>query len=66
VVLKDECKDEITTDHIIPAGARMKYRSNVPKYSEYLFEIYDPELSEQAKQIVLAGGMLNYIKAQSA
>jgi len=22
--------DKITTDHIIPAGARMKYRSNVP------------------------------------
>ena len=26
--------DEITTDHIIPAGAKMKYRSNVPKYSD--------------------------------
>jgi aconitate hydratase len=27
--------DKITTDHIIPAGARMKYRSNIPKYSEF-------------------------------
>ncbi|MFH1530916.1 MAG: aconitate hydratase [Pseudomonadota bacterium] len=43
--------DEITTDHIIPAGARMKYRSNVPKYSEYLFEIYDPDFYGRAKAI---------------
>jgi len=27
-------EDLITTDHIIPAGSKMKYRSNVPKYSE--------------------------------
>ncbi len=43
--------DEITTDHIIPAGARMKYRSNVPKYSEFLFEVYDPEFYGRAKAI---------------
>ncbi|MEM0493175.1 MAG: aconitate hydratase [Candidatus Thermoplasmatota archaeon] len=42
--------DKITTDHIIPAGARMKYRSNVPKYSEYVFEIIDPAFHEKAKQ----------------
>jgi aconitate hydratase len=47
--------DEITTDHIIPAGARMKYRSNVPKYSEFLFEVYDPEFYERAKAIKEAG-----------
>ena len=28
--------DKITTDHIMPAGARLKYRSNVPKYSEFV------------------------------
>ncbi|MEM0466278.1 MAG: aconitate hydratase [Candidatus Thermoplasmatota archaeon] len=43
--------DKITTDHIIPAGARMKYRSNVPKYSEFVFEIIDPKFHEKAKQI---------------
>jgi len=43
--------DLITTDHIIPAGARMKYRSNVPKYSEFLFEIVDNKFYERAKKI---------------
>lgn len=33
--------DKITTDHIMPAGARLKYRSNVPKYAEFVFEIVD-------------------------
>ena len=33
--------DKITTDHIMPAGARLKYRSNVPKYAEYVFENVD-------------------------
>lgn len=43
--------DKITTDHIIPAGAKMKYRSNVPKYSEFVFEIVDPKFSERATKI---------------
>ncbi|HEC82064.1 MAG TPA: aconitate hydratase, partial [Thermoplasmatales archaeon] len=43
--------DKITTDHIIPAGSKMKYRSNVPKYSEFLFEVVDPTFYERAKQI---------------
>jgi aconitate hydratase len=43
--------DKITTDHIIPAGARMKYRSNVPKYSEFVFELIDPKFHERAKKI---------------
>jgi len=34
--------DKITTDHIMPAGARLKYRSNIPKYSEFVFEPIDP------------------------
>ncbi len=37
--------DKITTDHIMPAGPRLKYRSNIPKYSEFVFENVDPEFS---------------------
>ncbi len=34
--------DRITTDHIMPAGERLKFRSNVPKYARYVFENIDP------------------------
>ena len=37
--------DKITTDHIMPAGAYLKYRSNVPKYSSYVFYHIDPEFA---------------------
>jgi aconitate hydratase len=47
--------DNITTDHIIPAGARMKYRSNVPKYSEFLFEVVDSEFYNRARSIQESG-----------
>ena len=40
--------DKITTDHIMPAGARLKYRSNIPKYSTFVFEPVDPEFSSKA------------------
>lgn len=40
--------DKITTDHIIPAGARMKYRSNILKYSEFVFENVDPTFAKRA------------------
>lgn len=43
--------DKITTDHIIPAGSKMKYRSNVPKYSEFVFEIVDPAFHDRALKI---------------
>ena len=43
--------DKITTDHIIPAGARMKYRSNVPKYAEFVFETVDPGYAARALKI---------------
>ena len=33
----------------------MKYRSNVPKYSEFLFEVVDPKFYERAKKIQDAG-----------
>jgi predicted aconitate hydratase len=42
--------DNITTDHIMPAGARLKYRSNVPKYSEYVFEPIDPAFAARAAE----------------
>lgn len=35
--------DKITTDHIMPAGSRLKYRSNIEKYSTFVFEGVDPE-----------------------
>jgi aconitate hydratase len=47
--------DAITTDHIIPAGDRMKYRSNIPKYSEYVFEIVDGEFHRRARKIQTEG-----------
>jgi len=40
--------DLVTTDHIMPAGSRLKYRSNVPKYSEFVFEPLDKEFSGRA------------------
>ena len=56
--LEDEIKsvvtlkvgDKITTDHIMPAGARLKYRSNIKKYSQFVFEPVDPEFSTRAAQ----------------
>ncbi|MDD4293905.1 MAG: aconitate hydratase [Candidatus Omnitrophica bacterium] len=40
--------DKITTDHIMPAGVRLKYRSNIEKYSEFVFEGVDPDFSSRA------------------
>ncbi len=40
--------DKITTDHIMPAGPRLKYRSNIPAYSQFVFENVDPEFSKRA------------------
>lgn len=40
--------DKITTDHIMPAGQRLKYRSNVPKYAEFVFESVDSTFSKRA------------------
>ena len=38
--------DKITTDHIMPAGARLKFRSNVPQYAKYVFEPCDPKFHD--------------------
>ncbi|MBI5642732.1 MAG: aconitate hydratase [Deltaproteobacteria bacterium] len=43
--------DNITTDHITPAGTWLKYRSNVPKYSESVFSAIDAKFHEKAKAI---------------
>lgn len=43
--------DKITTDHIMPAGARLKYRSNIKKYSEYVFEGVDAEFAQRASKL---------------
>lgn len=40
--------DKITTDHIMPAGSRLKYRSNIPKYAEFVFEREDPQFAARA------------------
>ncbi len=39
VLLK--CGDKITTDHIMPAGAFLKYRSNVPEYAKVVFDCFN-------------------------
>ncbi|GAB6145040.1 aconitate hydratase [Desulfocicer niacini] len=45
VMLKLE--DNITTDHIMPAGPRLKYRSNIETYARYVFEHIDADFSER-------------------
>ncbi|MEA3459077.1 MAG: aconitate hydratase [Chloroflexota bacterium] len=40
--------DKITTDHIMPAGKYLKYRSNVPRYSQVVFEPVEPTFAERA------------------
>lgn len=40
--------DKITTDHIMPAGQRLKYRSNIPEYAKYVFEMVDSSFSKRA------------------
>ena len=41
VLLK--CGDKITTDHIMPAGAFLKLRSNVPEYAKIVFSCFNKE-----------------------
>lgn len=40
--------DKITTDHIMPAGDKLKYRSNIPKYAEFVFAPVDETFSQRA------------------
>lgn len=42
--------DNISTDEILPAGARvLPYRSNIPKISEFTFDVIDESYSKRAK-----------------
>ena len=76
VPLKDSLKlsvslkvgDNITTDHIMPAGSKiLPYRSNVPKLSQFCFEVCDTGFAERAKALgdsVVVGGS-NYGQGSS-
>ena len=52
--------DNITTDHIMPAGAKiLPYRSNIPHLSQYCFGVCDASFPERAKaagQSIVVGG----------
>ena len=60
--------DNITTDHIMPAGTKvLPYRSNVPKLSEFCFTVCDKDFPERAKSKgggVIVGGV-NYGQGSS-
>lgn len=60
--------DNITTDHIMPAGAKiLPYRSNIPFLSQYCFGVCDktfPERAKAAGQSIIVGGT-NYGQGSS-
>ena len=60
--------DDITTDHIMPAGTKvLPYRSNVPKLSEFCFTVCDKDFPERARAAgggVILGGQ-NYGQGSS-
>lgn len=48
--------DNISTDEILPAGARvLPYRSNIPKISEFVFDIVDDTYSKRARELSQKG-----------
>jgi aconitate hydratase len=57
--------DKITTDHIMPAGARLKYRSNVPQYAKYVFEHVDAAFYKNASAIRDAGRHVVIVAGES-
>ena len=60
--------DNITTDHIMPAGAKiLPLRSNIPAISQHCFTVCDPEFPQRAKalgQSIIVGGS-NYGQGSS-
>ncbi|MDI6810199.1 MAG: aconitate hydratase [archaeon] len=49
--------DNITTDHIMPAGAKiLPLRSNIPAISKYVFEVVDPDFP--ARALAKGGGFI--------
>ncbi len=74
--LEDELKaelilktgDNITTDHIMPAGSKiLPFRSNIPHLTQYCFEVVDPEFPARAQAAgsgIIVGGQ-NYGQGSS-
>ncbi len=60
--------DNITTDHIMPAGAKiLPLRSNIPAISQHCFTVCDPEFPRRALELgksVIVGGS-NYGQGSS-
>ena len=60
--------DNITTDHIMPAGAKiLPYRSNIPHLSQFCFGVCDKTFPERAKALgesIIIGGS-NYGQGSS-
>lgn len=60
--------DNITTDHIMPAGAKiLPFRSNIPHLSQYCFAVCDVDFPERAKSRgggIIVGGA-NYGQGSS-
>lgn len=60
--------DNITTDHIMPAGAKiLPLRSNIPKISQHCFTVCDEEFPRRAKNMgksIIVGGS-NYGQGSS-
>ncbi len=60
--------DNITTDHIMPAGAKiLPYRSNIPHLSQFCFGVCDSTFPERAKALgrsIIVGGS-NYGQGSS-
>jgi len=49
--------DDISTDEIMPAGSRiLPYRSNIPKISEFVYEMVDQSYAERALGFKKHGG----------
>jgi aconitate hydratase len=43
--------DDISTDHIMPAGSQiLRFRSNIPKLAEYVFNRVDPTFATRARE----------------
>ncbi len=64
VILK--CGDKITTDHIMPAGVFLKFRSNVPEYAKVVFNCFSeagrPTFAQRGLELK-AGGIASIVVA---
>ena len=47
--------DKISTDHIIPAGSVSRYRSNIPKSSDFIFKNVDPNFASSCHEVKKRG-----------